>query len=290
MKINAIIIGAGRSGTTTLYQYLEKHPGICFSSIKEVHYFSVDELYERGEEYYHSFWKNCNENALKIAADTYLLISKKAPERIKKYNPEMKIIIILRNPEERAFSSYQYAINNGYTDKNISFTKAVNDEEYHIKNSDITTQNNLCHIYQSKYFEHISYWSEFFPRNQILILKTEDLKNNTEFLLKQLSDFLEISEFKITEKISANKSAKAKSEALQQFLLNRNTPARKFLRKILPKGIKNLILNSKFPEKLSSINRKEIKYEPLSGEDRIFAEHFLEKDKERMEKIFGIKL
>ncbi len=291
MKINAIIIGAGRSGTTTLYQYLENHRNVCFSDIKEVHYFSVDELYERGESYYHSFWKHCKNENVMIAADTYLLIDKKAPKRIAEYNSDMKIIIMLRNPYERTWSSFQYALNNGYISNNKSFIQSVQEEEYHIGHSDITVQNNLCNLWQSKYFEHISYWSEFFPRDNILFLKTSDLKNNTDFLLNQLSAFLNIDDFKVEDTtIKANKSAKAKSKILQQFLLNRNNPLRVALRKILPDKIKQRILHSKLPEKLSSVNRKEKSYPPISEEDRKYITALLQKDQERLERVFGINL
>lgn len=289
MKVNAIIIGAGRSGTTTLYQYLDKHPDVCFSDIKEVHYFSVKDLYQRGKNYYHSFLQHCQKEKLNLAADTYLLIDKNAPQRIKEYNPEMKIIIILRNPAERAWSSFQYAKNNGYISNNKSFIQSIEEEEEHILSSDITVQNNLCNLWQSKYYEHVSYWSEFFPRKNILLLKTSDLKNNTNFLLKQLSNFLDIKDFLFdTALIAANKSAKAKSKVLQQFLLNRNNPLRATLRIILPDKVKQKILHSKLPEKLSSINRKETSYKPLSEEYRKYAEQLLEKDTKRLEKIFGI--
>ena len=289
MKVNAIIIGAGRSGTTTLYQYLENHSDVCFSDIKEVHYFSVEELYQRGEDYYHSFWKHCKKERIKIAADTYLLIDKNAPKRITEYNSEIKIIIMLRNPAERTWSSFQYAKNNGYISDNKSFIQSIKEEEEHILSSDITIQNNLCNLWQSKYYEHVSYWSEFFPRKNILLLKTSDLKNNTDFLLKQLSSFLDIKDFSSDAAlITANKSAKAKSKALQQFLLNRNNPLRAALRRFLPEKVKQKILHSKLPEKLSSVNRKETSYEPLSEEDRKYAEQLLEKDTKRLEKIFGI--
>lgn len=290
MKVNAIIIGAGRSGTTTLYKYLENHPEVCFSDIKEVHYFSIEDLYKRREKYYHSFWKHCKNEKINTAADTYLLIDKNAPQRIVEYNPEMKIIIILRNPAERAWSSFQYAKNNGYISKNTSFIQSVNKEEFHILNSDITVQNNLCNVWQSMYYEHISYWAEFFPRDNILILKTSDLKNHTTSLLKQLSDFLNIDDFKIEDiEIEANKSAKTKSIALQQFLLNRNNPFRRALRKILPEKIKQKILHSGITEKISSLNRTETSYTQISEEDRKYVNELLKKDIKRSESVFGIR-
>ena len=202
----------------------------------------------------------------------------------------MKIIFLLRNPAERTWSSFQYAKNNGYISDNKSFIQSIKEEEEHILSSDITVQNNLCNLWQSNYYEHVSYWSEFFPRKNILLLKTSDLKNNTDFLLKQLSIFLDIKDFSSdADLITANKSAKAKSKALQQFLLNRNNPLRAALRRILPDKVKQKILHSKLPEKLSSVNRKETSYEPLSAEERKYTEQLLEKDTKRLEKIFGIK-
>ncbi|MCF6184762.1 MAG: hypothetical protein L3J56_09105 [Bacteroidales bacterium] len=146
-------------------------------------------------------------------------------------------------------------------------------------------------MWQSKYFEHISYWSEFFPRNNILILKTSDLKNNTKVLLNQLSTFLNSENFNIEDtEIIANTSAEVKSKVLQQFLLNRNNSLRVALRKILPNKIKQRILHSKLPGKLSSVNRKETSYLPISEADRKYITELLRKDKERLEKVFGVNL
>ena len=289
-KVDAIIIGAGRSGTTSLYEYLDGHPDVCFSNIKEIHYFSLEDLYARGKDYYHSFYK-AEEHQIKVGADTYLLIDKNAPERVKKYNSNIKIIIILREPATRAYSGYIYAINNGYLKENISFKESSENEDLYIKNSDIIKQNNLCNLYQSKYYEHISYWMDYFPKENFLILKTHDLKTNTKALLNRLSVFLKISEFiDITTDIKANKAAKSKSKVLQQFLLNRNNPMRIVLRKILPKKVKSIILHSKLPEKLSFLNKTETVYKPITEEERKFAEQLLKKDSEMLKKEFVISL
>lgn len=287
-KVDAIIIGAGRSGTTSLYEYLDSHPDVCFSNIKEIHYFSLADLYERGEDYYHSFYK-AEENQINVGADTYLLIDKNAAERVKNYNPDMKIIIILREPAARAYSGYIYAINNGYLKENISFTESVKNEDLHIKNSDIIKQNNLCNLFQSKYYEHLSYWMKYFPKENFLILKTNDLNTNTKVLLNRLSDFLNIPDYTYTKKdIKANKAAKSKSKVLQQFLLNRNNPMRILLRKILPKKIKSKILHSKLPEKLSNLNRTETVYKAMTEKERKFAEQFLQEDSEMLKNEFQI--
>ncbi len=291
MKIDAIIIGAGRSGTTTLYKYLENHKDVCFSSIKEIHYFSLEDLYNRGEKYYHSFWQHHNKEKVLLAADTYLLIDKKAPKRAAAYNPNMKIIVMLRNPAERTWSSFLYAKNNGYIPEKTTLEDAVNEEQRHIAHSDIRVQNNLCNLWQSMYFEHISYWLQFFPLKNFLFLQTSELKHNKEKLLSRLADFLEIEEFASnSDAIIANKSTGVKSKTLQQFLLNRNNPIRKLLRNILPPKAKQKILHSGISEKLLALNRKETEKIPLSEDKKKYLDKLLENDTRQLEEHFGISL
>src|SRR5689334_4503511 len=126
MKVNAMIIGAGRSGTTTVYEYLKQHPEICFSITKELHYFSIPELYARGEQYFHSLFPDYKDQKIVATADTYLLMDRDAPKRIKEYNPGMKFIIVLREPVARAYSNYNYSVNFGHEKKDISFLDTIN--------------------------------------------------------------------------------------------------------------------------------------------------------------------
>jgi len=291
-KIHLIIPGAGRSGTTTLYSYLERHKDICFSKIKEVHYFSVPELYERGTEYYHSFWENNDGKKINVAADTYLFIDKKAPERIAKYNPKMKFIIMLREPVSRAFSGYNYAINNGYLKKDISFIQSIKNENNLLKSDvGIEVQNNLCNAHQSLYYTNLKYWLKYFPIENFLFLKTNELKDILVFL-KKVSNFLNISEFEnIDTGIKANKASAVKSKKIQQLLLNRNTVLRIILRKIISQTIKNKIINSGLVDKLYKINKsgKQLSKLKISKDEQEFAQKYFIEDLELIKKEFNIK-
>lgn len=291
MKVDFLIIGAGRSGTTTIFKYLEQHKQVCFSKIKEIHYFSIEELFNRGEKYYHSFFEKNNKTKIFASADTYLFISDKAIERIYKYNPNIKILIMLRNPVERAFSGYNYAINNGYMKNNISFIQSIENEENILKkSSSIEEKNNLCNAYQSLYHFHIERWQKTFPKENFIFLKTNDLKNNPERLLNNLSNFLRIDKFEIIENLKANEAKSVKSKKLQQLLLNRNLPIRKISRKLLPNFIKNKILNSKITDKLYSINKTKNKLSKLTNKERITAQKYFENDLIKLEQDFNISL
>jgi len=278
-KIEVLIIGASRSGTTTLYEYLDRHPQICFSEVKELHYFSFDDLYARGEKYYHEFIKHQTGNQVIVSSSTYLMIDRKAPERIARYNPDMKIIAILREPVARAFSGYRYAVNNGYESEKNSFVEHMKNESKYIEINDIIQINNLCNLHQSKYFEHLQFWENYFPRHNFLILKSDDIFRNKELIFKRLSDSLKIDANKFTtEKIHVNSASGAKFKALQQVFVNRNHPITKVLRHIIPAKLRYKIIRSGVTEKISNLNRKQTDNEKITNEEFAYAQTLLEQD------------
>jgi len=288
-KIDAIIIGAGRSGTTTLYEYLNQHPEVTFSDIKEIHYFSVLDLYKRGAEYFHSFFKG--KFKTQVTADTYLLADSDAPKRVFDYNPQIKVIIILRNQVDRAFSGFNYAKNFGYLSEETTFKEATLNEDTALNDNDIIKTNNLCNMYQSLYGKHITCWQESIPSQNFLILKTSDLKEKPQNVLKQLSLFLNISDFELQEKqIKTNVAAKAKSKKLQQILLNRDLPIRKVLRNFLPAKAKQAIIKSGVIKKASSMNKTKSKLANITDDERKFADDYFEEDKKLLFKLTGIEL
>lgn len=287
MKTNMLIIGAGRSGTTTLYEHLKSHPDICFSNAKEVPYFSIPHIYKRGESYYHSFFKPNNQKII-ASSDTYLLIDKDAPKRIAEYNPDMKIIIMLREPVERSYSSYVYAINNGHEKKTTRFQDAYNNEKENIANSDIIKKNNLGHFYTGLYYKHVKYWMQFFPKENFLIIKTKDLKEDYHEVLIKVSKFLNIREFTSEKEIKTNEASGAKFMFLHKFLINRNSKLRKVLAKVFPNSLKEIVFNSGIIEKINKLNKKPTLYKPISKEDSVFVKNYFKDDLQLLKDEFHI--
>ncbi|MFP4023313.1 MAG: sulfotransferase family protein [Thiohalospira sp.] len=287
MKVNLLIIGAGRSGTTSLCEHLKHHPDICFSTLKEIPFFSIDEIYQRGYNYYHSFFKFPDRPVI-ASSDTYLLIDQKSPERIKQYNPDMKIIILMREPVERAYSSYIYAINNGHQKKEIGLKESFLKEKDFINQKDIVTRNNLGHFYSGLYYKHIKYWMKFFPKENFLLLKTSELQTHPSKTLSTISSFLGISDFKNMNKIHINKASGVKSMFLHRFFINRNNSIRKFFGFITPVFIKKIVFNSGIIEKVKRLNTKKTGYTKLSDEDKKMAEPYFAEDLEKLKKEFNI--
>ncbi len=286
-KVEGIIIGAARAGTTTLASYMDTHPSIDFSKEKEVHFFAFDDLFQKKEDYLNSFFKN--DDRCKITADTYLLIDKNAPTRIKEYNPNMKIVLVLRDPVLRAFSGYNYSVRNGYINNKTKFIDACLQEKDFENSEDIVLKNNRCNILRSRYFSGLQYWTQFFPKENFLLLKTSDLRDNLPSVLKQISDFFKIENktLNINENVK-NKAFKVRSKSLQQFLVNRNNPTRLFLKKIIPPFFNQFLIRTGIVKKIADMNKQTEEYDKISGEEYSFAYKLLEEDILNLKKEYNI--
>lgn len=287
MKLEHIIIGAGRSGTTSLVAYLQQHDAINFSKIKEVTYFSVLDHYQRGESFLHDFFENDKE--LLTTSDTYLLMDKDAPRRMFDYNPNIKVAVILREPSVRTYSNYNFSVNHGYIDKSIDFVKSE-DLESGFLDKDIITQNNHCNFYGSLYHLHLSNWLKYFKRDQLFICTTNQLKENPQLLMDNYFEFLGLDKIAIAELGAQNKAAGVKNKALNSFLVDRDHWLRKLIRKPLQiPFLRNLLLNSNVVDKVKNSNKEELKYSPMSSEEQAFCNNYFAKDIQLLKDQFDIE-
>jgi len=288
IKVNTLIIGAGRAGTTSLFALLEQHPQVCFSYLKEVHYFSVPDLYKRGEQYYHSFFRHYQNEAVLASADTYLFMDYEAIKRIHRYNPKMKILVVLRDPVERAYSSYWYSVNYGHHKAYPSFMDSAEREKGIEHEPDIVRRNNQGHFYGSLYYRHLNRWLEFFPREQFLLLTTSGLKEQPQDLTRELYRFLEIRDNPVEPGLE-NAAAVPRHRRMEKFLLDRNRPLRKALRWLVPRFLKDRLMRSGIVERLHRANRKTRSNPLLSGKEYQNALIYFRDDLQGLEKAFGIK-
>ena len=111
-KPNFLIIGAQRCGTTSLYNYLIQHPQIVPSSKKEVHFFDLN--FHLGQSWYEKHFPEVSDNILTGEASPYYIFHPLCPKRIFDYDPSVKLIVILRNPIDRAYSHYRHIVRLGH--------------------------------------------------------------------------------------------------------------------------------------------------------------------------------
>ena len=195
---------------------------------------------------------------------------------------------MLREPVERSFSSYIYAINNGHEKKTTTYRDAFNNEKENITNTDIIRRNNLGHFYSGLYYKHIKFWMHFFPKENFLLIKTNDLKKNYQEVLKKVSTFLNIEDFTYKTEIKSNVASGVKFMFLHKLLIDRNSKLRRILRNITPNSFKERIFNSGIIERLKNLNKKENLYKPISEDDKEFVKKYFGEDLQLLKDEFNI--
>ena len=223
MLVDFLLVGAQKSGTTTLHSYLNDHPQIEMAKKKEVHFFDNEQFFLNQAidyEYYHSwFEQEQNINNLRGEATPAYLYCRDAATRIWRYNPTMKIIIILRNPIERAFSHWNMEYNRGA--ESLSFIDALTQEEKRCREALPLQHYTYSYIDRGFYSSQIREYWRLFGREQVLVLNYDQLKNNPISVLNDLYDFLDINHItlnniKILHKTHYTASLDKHSRALLQ--------------------------------------------------------------------------
>ncbi len=202
-----LIIGAKKCGTTALYAYLTQHPSIAPAFKKEIYFFNA--FYGKGSNWYRGFFPTKRERRRAMSAGRPLLTGEAtpdylfnphAPERTFATIPAARLIAILRNPVDRAYSFYNHNLRAGV--ERLSFEEAVDREEERLAGEREKVLADPS--YFSFDYEHHSYltrgvyadqvedWTKRFPRSQLLVLATEDLYERPEPTLREALAFLDL--------------------------------------------------------------------------------------------------
>ena len=212
VRPNFLIIGALKAGTTSLHRYLSDHPAVHCSSRKEVHYFSLG--YPLGERWYLSHFpletlaattrlRHGVRLAVGEATPAYLF-DPRSPGRVHAFEPRMKLIVVLRDPVERAYSHFQ--MERETRDETRSFEDALAWEEAELMPelerwvADPTYESPLplfgrSYVARGCYAEHLERWLALFPREQLLVLMSDELLDDPARALSRVEQFLEVPEW-----------------------------------------------------------------------------------------------
>jgi hypothetical protein len=184
-----VIIGTQRGGTTSLYRYLTEHPDISGALRKEVHFF--DRYYEKGMDWYLANFPVRGEAPVVGEASPYYLFHPDVPERVRRALPHAKFIVLLRNPVDRAYSHYQMVVRRGI--ETFSFEEAIDKERERLSGNDDPVglaRRHYSYIKRGLYVDQLKRWMNVFPREQFLIIKSEDFYENPERILHQTLAYL----------------------------------------------------------------------------------------------------
>lgn len=210
-----IIIGAQKSGTTSLYQYLGQHPYVAPSLEKEVHFFDAN--FGQGLNWYRAhfasiFYKYYVNNLrghelITGEASPYYVFYPHAPRRIFETLPQVKLIVLLRNPVDRAYSHYFHQVRRGR--ETLTFEEALKAEperlsgevERILADEHYLSYNHVHFSYLARgiYVDQLEAWFKFFPREQMLILSSEDFFAQPSTTYRQVLEFLGLPAWKLPE-------------------------------------------------------------------------------------------
>lgn len=206
-----IIIGAQKAGTSSLYSYLIQHPGILPALDKEVHFFDSPSNRSQGLSWYRKYFCTMSEKQklqtklgylpLTGEATPSLLFDLHAPKFVKQTLPNVKIIVLLRDPVERAFSHYHH--NRRFEGREpLSFEEAIEQEPNRTYDKMKAWQNDenyidvsighYAYIQRGFYDEQLNRWFKYFNRDNFCILKSEDFFENPQNKLAKVTSFLDL--------------------------------------------------------------------------------------------------
>ncbi|MDY6805892.1 MAG: sulfotransferase domain-containing protein [Cyanobacteriota bacterium] len=236
MKPSFLIIGGQKCGTTSLYQYLCEHPQVVSARRKEVSFFTGN--FNKGNNWYlKQFPRVESQEIITGEASPNYIFYPHTPQRVYEFFPEMKLVALLRDPVERAISHYYHnrkmnqIIKKGKKREPLSFEMAIERENRRIKGDikrlQIDNNYNRCYnfnhySYLTKgiYVDQLKRWMEVFPREQLLIFKSEHFFKNPSITLKEVLEFLDLPEFELPEYKQRNKGTlkKAKKKSISDSL------------------------------------------------------------------------
>ncbi len=197
-----VVIGAAKSGTTFFYHLLSQHPHVQPAVVKEPHYFNV--LFEEGTEWYRRCFPQPRKDGRRTItgeASPGYIWHPLAPERMAEVIPQARLIALLRNPPDRIYSDYHQRVKNGRVTRTFEeIVQVAFDDPLH------------GHLSKSIYVDHLQRWSEFFPREQMLVLKSEDFFERPVETLKVAMEFLDLPEWEPEASELGDKRNKGKYE------------------------------------------------------------------------------
>jgi hypothetical protein len=191
--LDFIIIGAQKSGTTTLFKHLVQHPAVYMPPEKEAPFFSWDERYAKGWDWFlREFFGDAPDDRLWGKASPQYMAFPKVPVRLAKQLPHAKLISILRNPIDRAYSHYKMNVRRGIEIRGWEDVVRVQLAKDALAEARQKPEEMACYVVWSEYGRILQHFLEHFPRDQLLVVFTNDLALDPECVMNRICGFLGI--------------------------------------------------------------------------------------------------
>jgi len=273
---NFMCIGASKSGTTTLYEILKQHSEVFVPSFKEPHFFDNHFIYNNGLEWYYNTYFKRVKNKIRIGDFTpsYLFEKKSAKRIFYDLGKDVKFIVILRNPVDRAYSLYLHSKRDQH--ETLSFKDALKIEKERLNNArkqnDYLSELRLSYVEQGLYGKMLEEYFKYFSKENFLIIHfEEEFIRKREETISRIFSFLELQYEQLNIGIKSNTVSMARSVWLKKILKKKGV-WRNLIKKIIP----SLMLRQIIINKIHKLNNKNFTPPSLSKKDReeIFDKYF----------------
>ncbi len=290
---NFLIFGVQKAGTTSIYDYLRQHPQVYVSPRKETDFLGCEPLAEsvaaalpdserltRGgrkriltlKDYQSLFDGASNEVAIGEASPNYLFLHEKVVPQIQKHVPDAKLIAVLRNPVDRAYSDY------------LMHVREVIGNQKSLAQQVQSSPKSSHTLLKGRYYEGVKHFLEAFGPDQVKIFLYDDLQADSDRFMQQLYDFIGVdSTFKANTKQRQQTAQVPKNQGINQLLRTRNpirSAAGAVLRVLLPEARRQQLRS-----RLIKANSQGKEGLPLSREDRELLENYYREDILRLQSL-----
>ncbi|WP_174614760.1 sulfotransferase family protein [Virgibacillus ihumii] len=291
-KPNFFIAGISKSGTTSLHNYLDMHPDIFMSKFKEPQFF-INEILEfphngpgdrteedivNTEEEYENLFKGVTDEKIIGESSSDYLYYEESASKIKAYSNDAKIVLMLRNPVDRAYSAYTHLTRDGRETK--SFEYALNMEEERIRNN----YGCMWHLKaMSLYYKKVKHFIDEFGKDNVKVIIFEEFKNNSSKVLNEICDFLNIERFNYDEVklVNYNTSGVPKNKKLLSLL------QQGFLKRLIKVLVPKIESREKIKKMLYS---RILKRESMSESTRMELINYFKNDVRKLEEFLDVDL
>ena len=263
---NLFCIGCPKSGTTTLFKILCQHSQIHTPKFKEPFFFNNSNYQNTIDWYAKTYYDDIKNEKWVLDFTPSYLYSDEALFRINEYSKgkDLKFIVMLRNPVERAYSHYLHTLRDGLED--LDFNDAIQAESERLLNyeNNLLSQLKYSYIYQSLYHKHLSKYFESFGRNNFFVINYDSQfldKSEFKLMISDLQNFLEIKIENLNIEIKENFASESRFKILQT-LVNSNGLHKRLARLLFKSKLNRQILINKFRK----LNEKKMVKKDLEAE------------------------
>ena len=211
-----LCVGTQKGGTTTLQKLLEKHPETFLPSEKELQFFSLH--YDRGKDWYCKQFEGAGENQHCGEITPYYLFHPEAPSRIHELIPEVRIVVLLRDPIERTLSHYFHARRHGF--EPLELGQALKAERHRLESGDTFSHQKHSYVSRSRYEEQLRIYEKHFAAEQLLVLRSEDLFSSARSCWGTIQTFLGLGDIPLPKQVERANAGNGEANYVSSSIRN----------------------------------------------------------------------